>query len=228
MCLWSPERLGLCPAGTQRGLRQLAGTLCWLRALYPEDMNEIESRLQRIKDYRRVIGNGGLPNGPADIQWFIDTVDKLNQAIITHHSQKADDRCVEDDDRLYEAAGLPPCDRRVGSKEEMIKNCIRFIERRCKQGYWPTYAELENRLSKLRKALEWYACTHRPEDYLNDGGEIALRALEEEFPNQAGQAFAEAREEVLASGQSVLQTEGDSIFEVFPDGRKVFVKKIPT
>src|SRR5262245_742707 len=41
---------------------------------------------------------------------------RLHDAIAAHHAQKADDRCIEDDDRLYAAAGLPPCDRRVGDK----------------------------------------------------------------------------------------------------------------
>ena len=31
----------------------------------------------------------------------------LKLAIIKHHEQRADDRCIEDDDRLYAAAGLP-------------------------------------------------------------------------------------------------------------------------
>ena len=39
---------------------------------------------------------------------------RLKLAILDHHDQKADDRCIEDDDRLYAAAGLSPCDRRVG------------------------------------------------------------------------------------------------------------------
>lgn len=69
--------------------------------------------------------------------------DRLLAAVKEHHSQRADDRCVEDDDRLYAAAGLPPCDRRVGSKEEMLANCARFIERRCEGGGWPSYRELE-------------------------------------------------------------------------------------
>ena len=41
---------------------------------------------------------------------------KLFLAVNEHHDQKADDRCIEDDDKLYAAAGLPPCDRRVGDK----------------------------------------------------------------------------------------------------------------
>lgn len=69
---------------------------------------------------------------------------KLKTAISEHRSQRADDRCIEDDDRLYAALGDgKQCDRRVGNKEEMLKNCARFIDRRCEEGNWPTYAELE-------------------------------------------------------------------------------------
>ena len=49
-------------------------------------------------------------------------------------------------------------------------------------------------------------------------------ALEAEFPTLASQAFAAARRRVLESGQSVLQSEGGSLYRVFPDGRKEFVK----
>ena len=50
--------------------------------------------------------------------------------------------------------------------------------------------------------------------------------LESEFPSVSGSAFATARERVLASGQSVLQSENGFIYEVFPDGRRRRVKKI--
>ena len=50
--------------------------------------------------------------------------------------------------------------------------------------------------------------------------------LESEFPAVSGQAFAAARARVLANGQSVLQSEKGFIYEVFPDGRRVFVKQI--
>jgi hypothetical protein len=77
-------------------------------------------------------------------------VSALEEAIKLHRSHKADDRCIEDDDRLYEVLGDGiKCDRRVGSKEEMLANCKRFIERRCEGGGWPSYAELE---TKLREA----------------------------------------------------------------------------
>jgi hypothetical protein len=76
--------------------------------------------------------------------------DRLRAAIAEHHAQRADDRCIEDDDRLYAAAGLPPCDRRVGDKAAMLGNCRRFIERRCQGGGWPSYAELERELEALR------------------------------------------------------------------------------
>lgn len=75
---------------------------------------------------------------------LVAEVERLTEAIKTHRSQKADDRCIEDDDRLYEALGDGiKCDRRVGSKSAMLTNCQRFIQNRCEGGGWPSYAELE-------------------------------------------------------------------------------------
>jgi hypothetical protein len=53
-----------------------------------------------------------------------------------------------------------------------------------------------------------------------------IQKLESQFPMLSGSAFAAAREQVLASGQSVLQSENGFIYEVFPDGRRMVVKKI--
>jgi hypothetical protein len=53
-----------------------------------------------------------------------------------------------------------------------------------------------------------------------------IQQLESEFPAMSGVVFAAARERVLASGQSVLQSQDGVIYEVFPDGRKVVVKTI--
>lgn len=50
--------------------------------------------------------------------------------------------------------------------------------------------------------------------------------LESQFPAVSGSAFAAARERVLASGQTVLESENGFIYEVFPDGRRVLVKQI--
>ena len=91
--------------------------------------------------------------GPA--QALLYMVIKLRKAIITHRAQKADDRCIEDDDRLYEALGDGiKCDRRVGCKEDMLANCKRFIENRCDGGGWPTYAQLEEENKRLREQLD--------------------------------------------------------------------------
>lgn len=79
--------------------------------------------------------------------------DQLRGAITEHHRQKADDRCIEDDDKLYAAAGLPPVDRRVGDKFAMLQNCPRFIERRCEGGHWPSYRELEEQVATLLAQL---------------------------------------------------------------------------
>ncbi len=53
-----------------------------------------------------------------------------------------------------------------------------------------------------------------------------VQRLESQFLAASGSAFAAARAHVLASGQSVLQSQDGMIYEVFPDGRKVAVKKI--
>jgi len=50
--------------------------------------------------------------------------------------------------------------------------------------------------------------------------------LEAQMPALSGAAFITARDQVLASGQSVLQTEDGVLYEVFPDGRKVRVKTV--
>jgi hypothetical protein len=53
-----------------------------------------------------------------------------------------------------------------------------------------------------------------------------IQVLESQFPAVSGQAFAAARAQVLASGQSVLQSEGGFVVRVYPDGRKEMVKQI--
>jgi hypothetical protein len=78
----------------------------------------------------------------------------LHKAIADHHGQKADDRCWMDDERLYAAAGLPPADVRVGDQEAMLNNCARFIRRRTECGAWPSYAELEAEVARLRQQVE--------------------------------------------------------------------------
>jgi hypothetical protein len=56
--------------------------------------------------------------------------------------------------------------------------------------------------------------------------EKRIERLESQFPAVSGSAFAAARQRVLASGQSVLQSEQGCIYEVDPDGGRVIVKTI--
>ncbi len=56
--------------------------------------------------------------------------------------------------------------------------------------------------------------------------EKIIHELEAKFPALSGLAFTTARNETLASGQSVLQSENGVIYEVFPDGTRKVVKKI--
>lgn len=53
-----------------------------------------------------------------------------------------------------------------------------------------------------------------------------IQKLESMLPPASGSAFAAARAETLASGQSVLQSEQGVIYEVFPDGTRRRVKEI--
>jgi len=53
-----------------------------------------------------------------------------------------------------------------------------------------------------------------------------IQKLESQFPPVSGSAFAAARDKVLESGQSVLHSENGVIYEVFPDGRRVEIKRI--
>ena len=53
-----------------------------------------------------------------------------------------------------------------------------------------------------------------------------IRELELQFPLLSGTAFMAARQQTLASGQSVLQSEQGVLYEVFPDGTRKVVKKI--
>lgn len=100
----------------------------------------------------------------SNVRQLLAEAAKLREAIAEHHRQKADDRCIEDDDRLYAAAKLPPCDRRVGSKEAMMSNCRRFIDRRCEGGGWLSYVELESQLAAaLADAAHWRAVAEASE-----------------------------------------------------------------
>lgn len=89
------------------------------------------------------------------LQQLTNRVNALEAAIRAHRDQLADDRCVEDDDKLYEVLGDGiKCDRRVGSKVEMLQNCARFIGNRCEEGHWPSYQELRRDLGDTVDRLE--------------------------------------------------------------------------
>lgn len=51
--------------------------------------------------------------------------------------------------------------------------------------------------------------------------------LNGQFIRSPGEAFAAAREEALATGNSVVESADGHIREVFPDGRCVILKDIP-
>jgi hypothetical protein len=72
-----------------------------------------------------------------DVEWFDrmklkSEIKRLRNAIRQHRDQKLDDRCWMDDYELYEVLpeGIDPSyvDLRLLPKEEMRRNCDRFIE----------------------------------------------------------------------------------------------------
>ena len=56
--------------------------------------------------------------------------------------------------------------------------------------------------------------------------EAEMTKLEDEFPALAAEATRQAYAEALTVG-SVLVAEDGALVEVFPDGRRVFVKALP-
>lgn len=58
--------------------------------------------------------------------------------------------------------------------------------------------------------------------------EKAIDYLEEHIPELAEVAFKQAYWAALASGSSVLVSENGGLIEVFPDGRRKFIKKLPS
>lgn len=93
---------------------------------------------------------------------------RLKNAIKMHRAQRADDRCIEDDDRLYEALGDGiKCDRRIGNPELMLANCKRFIRNRCEAGGpWKSYQELEAELAVYHQVMAMIrAYVERPETF---------------------------------------------------------------
>lgn len=60
---------------------------------------------------------------------------------------------------------------------------------------------------------------------LDDG---AIDYLEAHIPELAEVAFKQAYWAALASGSSVLVSENGSLVEVFPNGQRKFIKKLPS
>jgi hypothetical protein len=53
-----------------------------------------------------------------------------------------------------------------------------------------------------------------------------IEQLERNFPAASGVAFSNARDQAIRAGLSVMVSEGDSVFEVFPDGQRKWIKSI--
>lgn len=106
---------------------------------------------------------------------------ELRDAIIGHRLQRADDRCISDDDELYAALrdGIT-CDRRVGSQMDMAVNCIRFIRNRTEGGCWPSYVELEAKIKQLEKANKDMADMQGIDETITQSVDTKCRNLQQE------------------------------------------------
>jgi len=60
-----------------------------------------------------------------------------------------------------------------------------------------------------------------------DLSEEALDYLEEHIPELAVVAFKQAYWAALASGSTVLMSENGNLVEVFPDGTRKIIKRLP-
>ncbi len=56
--------------------------------------------------------------------------------------------------------------------------------------------------------------------------EANIERLESAFPSLSGYAFSEARKRSLAAGCSVMQLEGNVIYEVSPEGVRRKIKEV--
>lgn len=67
----------------------------------------------------------------------------------------------------------------------------------------------------------------QPKECIMALSEQAISFLEEHIPELADAAFKQAYWAALASGSSVLVSENGDLVEVFPDGKRKFIKKLP-
>lgn len=82
------------------------------------------------------------------------TLEHLLEVIKRVHDSHADDLCWMDIDLIFEAAGLPVPDRKVGDRFEMLRNCSRYIGGMCSDGGpWVSYTQLEGDLAALKYAV---------------------------------------------------------------------------
>jgi hypothetical protein len=79
---------------------------------------------------------------------------KLLNVIESVYGQRGDDNCWMDIDLIFKAVGLPTPDRKVGDKEKMKANCVRYIDTMCAGGRWLSYTELEARLEASINIIE--------------------------------------------------------------------------
>lgn len=107
-----------------------------------------------IKAFRCDDKQGEIARLTVDLAEAREKMENLLAVIREVQGQRADDTCWLDIDRVFQAAGLPVPDRRVGDKAAMLNNCARYLEVLCEDGGWKSYAELEEELRQAGEEIE--------------------------------------------------------------------------
>lgn len=89
-------------------------------------------------------------------QEAVAELQRVASAVRTHRDMAWDDRCLEDDRRLYEALGEPIPDFALPPVDDMLESCRRYIAQRgCPVAELPpdkmTIRQLEDEVARLRK-----------------------------------------------------------------------------
>lgn len=118
---------------------------------------------------------------------ILDDRDRLKDAIREVHSQHADDLCwmPSDVNKIFEAAGLPQQNLRVGDKSAMLRNCERYVGVLCDGGPWKSYMELEAENARLKGEVERLKEEAKTDDTAIKMGNRLLQIINEDNKKKA-------------------------------------------
>lgn len=89
----------------------------------------------------------------SQMEIFIDEWEELRNEVKKFATQRGDDRCFLDDQRLAKLVDVE-INNSMPSKEKFLANCERYYDKRCKNADWPSYQELEEKLEEFINVLD--------------------------------------------------------------------------